>query len=151
MINKCKKMAVIRAFEQFFEHINCPLLGIILKPRKPISEDQHRVLLVSAPISPVFNTVEPVRLSFHSEQLQALLFLPTTPLPHGTVITESSGVHVQFLNACNICSGSAFVCLPLYCVYTCFLKCISTFLSFFCLLSCATVFHPPFEISVPND
>ena len=27
-----------RAFEQIFEHINCPLSDIILKPRKPMSE-----------------------------------------------------------------------------------------------------------------
>ena len=38
----------VRAFEQIFEHINCPLLGIILKLRKPTSEDKQGVLLVSA-------------------------------------------------------------------------------------------------------
>ena len=35
-------------FEQIFEHINCPLSGLILEPRKPRSEDQQGVLLVSA-------------------------------------------------------------------------------------------------------
>ena len=28
-----------RAFKQIFEHINCPLSGLILEPRKPMSED----------------------------------------------------------------------------------------------------------------
>ena len=35
-------------FQSFFEHINCPLLVLVLKRRMPMSEDQQGVLLVSA-------------------------------------------------------------------------------------------------------
>ena len=38
-------------FEQIFEHINCPLSGLILELRKPKSKDQQGVLLVSALLS----------------------------------------------------------------------------------------------------
>ena len=41
-------LTYFRAFEQIFEHINCPLLDLILEPRKPRSEDWQGVLLVSA-------------------------------------------------------------------------------------------------------
>ena len=41
-------LSYFRTFKQIFEHINCPLSGLILEPRKPRSVDYQGVLLVSA-------------------------------------------------------------------------------------------------------
>ena len=39
-IDHCRPFPIFRAFSNiFFEHINCPLSGLILEPGKPRSED----------------------------------------------------------------------------------------------------------------